>query len=47
MVNPDGVVMGNTRCNISGKDLNRKWHSPDKLTTPEIFYIKEQMKKCS
>ena len=47
LVNPDGVVLGNTRCNISGKDLNRKWHQPDKATTPEIYYIKEQMKKCS
>lgn len=26
MVNPDGVVFGHYRCNLMGKDLNRKWN---------------------
>ena len=25
MVNPDGVIHGNSRCNLAGLDLNRKW----------------------
>lgn len=25
MVNPDGVIHGNSRCNFSGLDLNRQW----------------------
>ena len=25
MVNPDGVIHGNYRSNISGHDLNKKW----------------------
>jgi murein tripeptide amidase MpaA len=25
MGNPDGVVFGNSRCNLSGFDLNREW----------------------
>ena len=25
MVNPDGVIHGNSRCNLAGFDLNRKW----------------------
>jgi murein tripeptide amidase MpaA len=25
MVNPDGVIHGNYRSNLSGSDLNRKW----------------------
>lgn len=25
MVNIDGVVYGNSRCDISGTDINRKW----------------------
>lgn len=25
MLNPDGVIVGNSRCSISGDDLNRKW----------------------
>lgn len=25
-MNPDGVVVGNSRCSVSGFDLNRKWN---------------------
>lgn len=25
MVNPDGVIYGNSRCNLAGLDLNRQW----------------------
>ena len=25
MVNPDGVIHGMSRCNMSGLDLNRHW----------------------
>lgn len=25
MLNPDGVVYGNSRCNLSGLDINRQW----------------------
>ena len=25
MVNPDGVIYGNARCNVAGFDLNRQW----------------------
>lgn len=25
MVNPDGVIHGNSRCNLAGLDLNRQW----------------------
>lgn len=31
MVNPDGVIEGNSRCNISGVDLNRQWVDPMKV----------------
>ena len=33
MVNIDGVVYGNSRCDISGSDVNRKWtrHSNSSL----------------
>jgi len=29
MVNVDGVVLGNLRTSISGRDLNRVFHNPD------------------
>ena len=28
MLNPDGVINGNTRCSLSGDDLNRVWMDP-------------------
>lgn len=34
MINPDGVVFGNYRTNLSGYDLNRKWDSFDNLAFP-------------
>ncbi|KAJ3018554.1 UNVERIFIED_CONTAM: Cytosolic carboxypeptidase 2, partial [Siphonaria sp. JEL0065] len=27
MINPDGVIVGNYRCNLTGYDLNRQWTS--------------------
>ena len=45
MMNPDGVVIGNSRCNVSGADLNRKWDSPDPILQPEIFEVKKRMRK--
>jgi murein tripeptide amidase MpaA len=38
MVNPDGVIEGNSRCNLSGVDLNRQWTDPIKV---HILIIKE------
>jgi murein tripeptide amidase MpaA len=32
MVNPDGVIHGNYRSNLSGVDLNRKWDTPHKVS---------------
>ncbi len=28
MLNPDGVVVGNARVSLSGRDLNRQWLYP-------------------
>lgn len=28
MLNPDGVIVGNYRCSLSGLDLNRQWILP-------------------
>jgi cytosolic carboxypeptidase protein 2/3 len=34
MINPDGVVIGNYRTSLSGKDLNREFINPDKNIFP-------------
>lgn len=34
MVNPDGVVLGNYRTSLSGKDLNREFINPDEYIFP-------------
>ncbi len=31
MVNPDGVIHGNSRCSLRGLDLNRCWGKPGKF----------------
>lgn len=30
MINPDGVIHGNYRCSLSGRDLNRRWNETNK-----------------
>ena len=37
MMNIDGVIMGNFRCNIAGVDLNRNWNKPDKVKFNYIY----------
>lgn len=37
MINVDGVVLGLSRCSISGLDLNRKWLEPDPDLCPEVY----------
>ena len=41
MLNPDGVVCGNSRCGLMGVDLNRRWDAPSSLAHPTIYSCKE------
>ena len=41
MLNPDGVINGNYRNNIIGKDLNRLWSDPRKNMCPTIYHSKK------
>lgn len=41
MLNPDGVIMGNFRTSMCGKDLNRLFKSKNCLMYPEVEYLKE------
>ena len=45
MLNPDGVIVGNYRCSLSGLDLNRQWQNPTLKTAPEILSMKDMVKK--
>ena len=45
MLNPDGVINGNFRTSLIGKDLNRLWDDPKENICPTIFYTKEMIKK--
>lgn len=44
MLNPDGVVNGNHRTNLSGADLNRRWKYPSKQLHPTIYAMKRMIK---
>lgn len=43
MINPDGVIIGNSRCNLNGFDLNRQWKNPNKFEAPEVFNLKQKI----
>ncbi|KAL0248382.1 hypothetical protein GEMRC1_003618 [Eukaryota sp. GEM-RC1] len=47
MLNPDGVVVGNYRCNLAGQDLNRHWMDPSKKLNTTIFNAKQMVKRFS
>lgn len=40
MLNPDGVVMGNFRTSLYGKDLNRLFRKNQTFMIPEIEFCK-------
>lgn len=39
MLNPDGVVLGNSRCSLKGTDLNRSWDKPSRKSDPEVYNL--------
>ncbi|XP_078584263.1 uncharacterized protein LOC144866622 isoform X3 [Branchiostoma floridae x Branchiostoma japonicum] len=41
MLNPDGVIVGNYRCSLAARDLNRNYRNPRKDIFPTVYYIKE------
>lgn len=45
MLNIDGCVFGNNRCNLSGVDLNRQWGRPDMHLHPTIFHLKKTIRQ--
>ncbi|XP_075044181.1 cytosolic carboxypeptidase 2 [Mixophyes fleayi] len=47
MLNPDGVIVGNYRCSLSGRDLNRNYRSMLKESFPCIWYTRAMIKRLS
>ena len=43
MLNPDGVVIGNQRCNLIGSDINRNFSNPKKSVYPVPYAIREMI----
>ncbi len=47
MMNPDGVLVGNSRTSFAGCDLNRRWGKPNEIIHPEIYNTKQMILKLS
>uniref|UniRef100_A0A1I8PWI4 Peptidase M14 domain-containing protein n=1 Tax=Stomoxys calcitrans TaxID=35570 RepID=A0A1I8PWI4_STOCA len=45
MLNPDGVIVGNSRNSLTGKDLNRQYRTVIRETYPSIWYTKALIKR--
>jgi len=45
MLNPDGVIHGNYRTSLCGKDLNRVWNKPHARLHPTIFHTQEMIRR--
>ncbi|XP_064308152.1 cytosolic carboxypeptidase 3 isoform X1 [Phalacrocorax carbo] len=45
MLNPDGVIVGNHRCSLTGQDLNRKYRSNMKKCYPSIWYTRNMIER--
>jgi len=44
MLNPDGVILGNTRYSAEGDDLNRCWDNPSPIHHPAVYNLKELLR---
>ncbi|CAF0708203.1 unnamed protein product [Brachionus calyciflorus] len=47
MLNPDGVIIGNYRCSLTGRDLNRNYKTVLKEAFPSIWHMREMVKKLN
>lgn len=44
-MNPDGVILGNYRTGIAGKDLNRRFKLTDQMLFPTVWAMKRLVKE--
>ncbi|XP_052763313.1 uncharacterized protein LOC128205605 isoform X10 [Mya arenaria] len=45
MLNPDGVIVGNYRCSLAARDLNRNYRRPRKESFPTVWSTKDMIEK--
>lgn len=45
MLNPDGVIIGNYRCSLAGRDLNRNYKTVLKDSFPPIWHVTNMVRK--
>ncbi|CAL8091820.1 unnamed protein product [Orchesella dallaii] len=45
MLNPDGVIVGNSRCCLLGQDLNRQYRTVLREAFPQIYHAKVMLRK--
>ena len=47
MLNPDGVIVGNYRCSLSARDLNRNYRHPREDSFPTVWHVKHMIETLS
>ncbi|GCC16833.1 hypothetical protein chiPu_0017362 [Chiloscyllium punctatum] len=45
MLNPDGVIVGNYRCSLSARDLNRNYWNPEQELFPTVWHTKKMVEE--
>ncbi|CAG7730303.1 unnamed protein product [Allacma fusca] len=45
MLNPDGVIVGNSRCCLLGQDLNRQYRTVLREAFPQIYHTKVMLRR--
>lgn len=45
MLNPDGVIVGNYRCGLAGRDLNRQYKHPLKSDFPSVYAARQLVER--
>ncbi|XP_046456232.1 cytosolic carboxypeptidase 2-like isoform X2 [Daphnia pulex] len=45
MLNPDGVIVGNTRCSLAARDLNRQYRVVSRECYPSVWHVKMLIRK--
>ena len=45
MLNPDGVIVGNYRCSLAGRDLNRNYKTVLKDSYPSVWHTRQMIRR--